>query len=285
MRIGHREFTPPWWATALFIAVGVTMLLLGRWQLARASEKIRLMAAADTAASAQPVDVATLGPAVRFPDQQTDAGCESPPRDAGHYTRVAVTGVFDPARQFLWDNRVHKGVAGYEVLTPLMVSLVPCLNADASEQTVALLVNRGWVAASRDRSVLPQISFDSKTAASAAEFDSATPVMLEGMLTQPSKGFAGKDALIDRARTSRPWPAVLQYPDYRAVAAELGMPVLAGVLQATNSATPAVLANLYSNNWSPVANGPEKHYGYAFQWFAMFAALCVIFIVTNLRKH
>ncbi len=262
------------------------MLMLGRWQLARAEEKIQLMAAADAAANAQPVDVATLAHTVRFPDRNQSPGCELSTRTAGNYTRVAVAGVFDPTRQFLWDNRIHKSVAGFEVLTPLLLTLASCRDADAVGQTVALLVNRGWVAAGRDRSVLPDISFRAETTDTDADQRATTPVQLQGMLTLPSKGFAGDDALIDRARATEAWPAVLQYPDYSAVAVELDLPVLAGVLQATDtdSADTFVAANLYTNNWSPVANGPEKHYGYAFQWFAMFVAVCIIFIVTNLKR-
>lgn len=279
MRIGEREFSPPWWAILLFLLVGTTMLLLGKWQLARASEKIRLMATAEAAANAQPVDIAMLAHTVRFPDQRENPGCEIKPGEAGTYIRVVVAGEFDQQRQFLWDNRVYKGVAGYEVLTPLMLNLASCIDPDAPTQSVALLVNRGWVAANRDRTVLPNIDLAIQDTQSDTE-----KVRLQGMLTLPSKGFAADDALIDRARATRPWPAILQYPDYRAVAQVLDVPVMAGVLQATENIDSNVAAKLYDSNWSPVANGPEKHYGYAFQWFAMFAALCIIFIVTNLQR-
>ncbi|MCB1318421.1 MAG: hypothetical protein KDK27_20790, partial [Leptospiraceae bacterium] len=36
--------------------------------------------------------------------------------------------------------------------------------------------------------------------------------------------------------------------------------------------------------WQPVAFGPEKHYAYALQWFAIAFALLVIYIVLNTKK-
>ena len=37
-------------------------------------------------------------------------------------------------------------------------------------------------------------------------------------------------------------------------------------------------------NWQPVATGPMKHYGYAFQWFAMLAAVIFLFVYLNFIK-
>ena len=36
--------------------------------------------------------------------------------------------------------------------------------------------------------------------------------------------------------------------------------------------------------WSPPDLGIDKHYAYAFQWFAMAAAILVIYLVCNVRK-
>ena len=147
-----------------------------------------------------------------------------------------------------------------------------------------VLVNRGWVAAESYRSVLPDITMQL----------AVDDVSVEGLLTAPSKGFARGDALSQQQRQDtqqhnneqgRDWPMVLQFMDYAAIADALGTSVIAGVVQGSRLPTPEdEAAFLYTNNWSPVANGPEKHYGYAFQWFAMFIALCVIFIVTNLKN-
>ena len=38
-------------------------------------------------------------------------------------------------------------------------------------------------------------------------------------------------------------------------------------------------------NWQPAASGPEKHYSYAFQWFAMAVGLTVLFVVVNSSRR
>jgi len=242
------------------------MLLLGRWQLARAAEKISLMDGAEQASLASAVEL----PALNLP--VVNGGDAVPPpasgqaslqrAETGLFKRVLVTGTMLADRQFLWDNRIHKGVAGFEVLVPVQ------LNGEAQ---AIVLVNRGWVPPGASRSELPEVGLPEGVTAGAE-------VTIEGVHTLPSRGFAGGQALqaVESGRT-RAWPALLQYPDYLEISNALGHPVI--VVDNTN-----IAGLFYANNWSPVANGPEKHYGYAFQWFAMFAALTVIFVVTNSRR-
>ena len=52
VRIGSRQFSPPWWAWLVFVAIAVIMLMLGRWQLDRAAEKVSMREAADAARDA-----------------------------------------------------------------------------------------------------------------------------------------------------------------------------------------------------------------------------------------
>jgi len=59
--------------------------------------------------------------------------------------QLEVQGVFDDAHTILLDNRVMNGVAGYHVLSPLRIA--------GSE--LAILVNRGWLAAGRSRERIP----------------------------------------------------------------------------------------------------------------------------------
>jgi len=60
VQIANRKFSPSWWAVTLFVLVGGTMLLLGRWQLARAAEKISLMDGAEQARLASAVELPAL---------------------------------------------------------------------------------------------------------------------------------------------------------------------------------------------------------------------------------
>jgi len=259
MRLGSRRFAPRWWATLLYVLVALAMLALGRWQLERAAEKIVLL---DNAARAQ------AAPAVAL------ERVEDVEEAAREYRRVRLVGRWQGQRQFLWDNRAHGGRAGYEVITPLRLP----------DGRLAL-VNRGWVSLGTSREVLPDLSLPTR--------ERARRVSIEGLLSRPSKGFAGGEALA----AGEAWPRVLQYFDYAAIGEALGEPIVEGIVQvriaADAASRGAVLAGaadgtgtaLLTPNWRPAASGPEKHYGYAFQWFAMAAALTVIFVVVNLSRE
>jgi len=41
----------------------------------------------------------------------------------------------------------------------------------------------------------------------------------------------------------------------------------------------------FIRDWQPVVMKPEKHLGYAFQWFALAGTLMIIFIGVNVRKN
>jgi len=254
------RFKPPLWAVALYVTILIGMLALGRWQLLRADEKIVLIERAEAARIAEPVDVAGL-----------DA--EGADLAATEYRRVFAQGRWLSDRQFLWDNRAHASRAGFEVITPLLL-------ADGR----AVLVNRGWQPLAVRREQLPDVS-------AIAPLDEAGGAPLTGLFSQPSQGFASGVAFVDDA----PWPRYLQYFDYTAIERALGHPLIAGVLQPDaapddgtefaegDGAEPASWR--YVSNWQPAASGPQKHYSYAVQWFAMAIALSVIFVVTNLTRR
>ena len=286
-----------------YLVVVLAMLALGRWQLARADEKIALLGNASRARAA---------PAVAL--DRIDDVAEA----AGAYRRVRVEGRWEGDHQLLWDNRAHAGRAGYEVITPLRLG----------DGRLAL-VNRGWLAPGPTREMLPDVALPATASGDAVAFD--------GLLSRPSKGFASGAALA----ASGPWPRVLQYFDYAAIESALGEPIVPAVVQsqvatdgdvfadaraasasradgagadgagadgggpdAASAGTPPVdaplpappatpeavgsgagTAVLLTPNWRPAASGPEKHYGYAFQWFAMATALTAIFVVVNLSRN
>jgi len=171
---------------------------------------------------------------------------------AADYRRVTATGRWLPERQFLWDNRAHGGRAGVEVIAALEL-----------EDGRTVLVNRGWQPLGTRREQLPDTALE------------AAPVALAGLFSRPSRGFAKGDAF-DKAA---PWPRYLQYFDYAAIAGALDAPLIDGVLQPGAAYDEASWR--FVPNWQPAASGPEKHYSYAVQWFAMALALTMIFVVVN----
>lgn len=262
--------------TCLYLLIGGLMLGLGYWQMQRAAEKIELQEAADAAAAQKPVTLL---------DQTTTAGL---PDSLPDYVRVEVSGIAEPARQLLWDNRIRNGVAGYEVIVPIRLKStslgVTDLNgtrqsssgvsgAGSIGEAPLVLVNRGWVPVGTSRQQLPDVSFDADT-----------PLRLIGTLTRPSTGFSSGPAVDPAA----PWPRLLQHFEYTEIEQSFGEPVLPIVVELHEEETRLALGDLgmplFPSNWQPVASGPERHYGYAFQWWAMFVALTGLFVILNIRK-
>jgi len=106
--------TRRWLGLLCLTAVAATvMVFLGRWQWGRYELRSDINARIEAGTSAQPV-----------------------PYTAGvkEWTRVYVTGEFDPNLEILVRNRTVEGRNGYEVLTPLLLP-----------DGTAVLVDRGWV--------------------------------------------------------------------------------------------------------------------------------------------
>ena len=258
---GRRRFAPRWWAVAAWLVVTAAMLGLGRWQLERADEKIRLIDAAAAARAAEPVDVRSPG---------------DPAAAAAAYRRVRAEGRWLDERQFLWDNRARAGRPGLEVVTPLLL-----------DDGRVVLVNRGWTPLPTLRSALPDVAVpDVSPDASPDAPPDASPdvpgtrgrVVLTGLASRPSQGFSGGAAFVEGA----PWPRWLQHFDYDAIGDALGATLVPLVVQPERGG-PADAA-LLVENWQPAASGPEKHWSYAVQWFAMAAALAGLFVFANLRR-
>ena len=229
----------------IYLIVVSLMVALALWQLQRADEKIDMLSAAERARQVPAVAIDTV----------TD-----PAVAAATYRRVTATGCYVQGRQFLWDNRSHDGQPGFEVITPLRLA-----------SGGLALVNRGWLPMGPTRDDLPDLQIGGKQ---------PMCVTLEGSLTRPSRGFMSGPAVA----AAGSWPRILQYFDYPALETALGEPIVPGVVQLGQSGAPSSRPEALIANWQPTASGPERHYGYAFQWFAMATALTVLFVVLNTRK-
>ncbi|MBC7782124.1 MAG: SURF1 family protein [Proteobacteria bacterium] len=252
----RRQFRPEWIPTLALIAVLALTVSAGRWQLQRAADKVVLQGVIDAAASAVPVPVQSLGASAAL--------------EALAWRPIEAVGRFDAERVVLLDNRTREGVAGYEVLTPFVLSG----SADV------LLVNRGWIAAPARRDRLPQI---------------ATPdgeVRLIGLATVPSTRFIELRAqtddtsrwqnwTIDRARAR--WGldllafAMLQTGETRPVGV-----VSASAAQGAQAAV--VPADGLMRIWPRPDAGIDKHRGYALQWFSFASIALVVWIALAMRR-
>lgn len=233
-----------WFFACLTLIVCGVFAKLGSWQLARAQEKIDLMEAAAKRAEAPALEtVAAISEKTVF-------------------RQIELNGRFDFERQFLRDNQMHSGRVGYDVLTPFYSTQNPAQ---------VVLVNRGWVPLTADRSITPDIM-----PASNLVIDAATRI--SGIVVQPSTGFTLGAAV---GEGTSGWPLLLQYLDYEIIAEKLNKIDLVSAVIVLDAQQP--LSYVY--NWQPVADGPAKHYGYAFQWFAMLLAVLFLFIYHNYIKR
>lgn len=169
---------------------------------------------------------------------------------------VVAEGQYLTDRQVLVDNQIHQGAAGYRVLTPFVVSDWPWL----------LLVDRGWTAAPAVRAHVP---------------DPAVPqevVRLRGVLDRPpSMALRLGNSVVARDG----WPLVLVDFDVEAVERRLQ----ARVFPLTLRLLPDQPGVLIEPQWAVDEFGPERHLGYAVQWFALAAAVVIVFVVVNVERN
>jgi surfeit locus 1 family protein len=224
-----------------FMVLLPLLVALGIWQLGRAEEKEALLALQEQRIRAAPMPLADAG------------GADS---QSLRYRSVTATGQYDSTHQFLIDNKILNGRVGYYVLTPFKIQ----------NSAQAVLVNRGWVPADANRSVLPDVTMGEETATVSGRinFFPAVGMKLAGAEI-PTEG----------------WPAVVQVAESAILAKRLGYALLdfqveLGVGQPSG----------YVREWNaPVAIPPEKHRAYALQWFGLALTLVILFIWLSCKKE
>lgn len=221
---------------ALLPAVAALLMLAllvsaGFWQLRRAEVK---RAVAIEQAYRRDEDALVLEPGL----------VDSATLEGLRHRRASAAGRYRNDIQYLLDNRIHKQIAGYHVLTPFRLQ----------GSDLHLLVNRGWLPVGPDRGRLPDIAV-------------AEQALLEqGVIVAPpasglTLGATGYDG--------EGWPRVVQNVDLTRIQEQLGSPLLPFLLRLSPAS-----GHGYLRDWR-VRTGltPERHMGYAVQWFAMAVAL------------
>ena len=237
---GYR-FSPSLLPTAAAVVVFGVLCGLGFWQLDRAAGKEARQAAFEARRAVVLGETALGGEALEF-------------------ARVDLEGGYDPSRQFLQDNRTHRGRAGYYVLTPFRT-------ADHG----AVLVNRGWVRAGGDRAVLPDVA----APGGRQRLRGTVRLPREDLFVLGDTGYAGAGADADTG-----WPRVVQRVEIDAMQRSLGYPLAAWLVALDPNAPHG-----YVREWKAAPGlTPDRHRGYAFQWFALAAALFAIWVAVNLKR-
>ncbi len=226
--------------TLIYICLLPVLLALGTWQLDRSQQKRALLELQQQALGSETLPLASV--------MENNA-------ETLRYRQVEVAGHYDVAHQFLLDNQISEGKAGYFVLTPFI------LTGDSQ----AVLVNRGWIPVAQNRSILPDLQINQANA------------MISGRINNfPSVGIKLAGAEIPTAG----WPALVQVVDSDVLAKKLGYSLFQFQLELAKE-----LPDGFKRDWhTSTIMQPEQHTAYAFQWFALALTLTILFIWYSFRR-
>lgn len=234
--------------TLAALVLAFTAVSLGNWQMRRAEEKRVLQAQREAADRDAAVQVPSGDP-----DPATLVG-----------RRVVARGQFVPDWTVFVDNRTHKGIAGFHVLTPLRIA--------GSDRHV--LVLRGWIARDpHERTRLPEVG----TPAGEVEVEGLAERDLARVLELGSSPPPG------------PRDRLWQNADLATFARWSGLAMQPLVVRQTvaSRAGPAGRDDGLVREWVDPGSGVDKHLGYAFQWYALavlVAGLWIRFVVFGKGK-
>ena len=223
------------------LALAALFAALGAWQVRRAE-----------------TSRATLAQFASGTAEETLASLPRELDDAVRFRRVAIDGEYVEKPQFLLDNMLHEGAAGFDVLTALRVR--------GSERRV--VVNRGWVPAAGDRTVLPDVAVDSGARTVTGRLERLPrPGLRLGAETEGSG-----EAVV-----------IVQFPTRDELARRLGAPVFDYQVLLEPTAEDG-----YVRDWQAPGMAPERHVAYAGQWFALglgALAAAIVMAVRAMRRR
>lgn len=233
MRLGAYRFAPRLVPTLAAIVLIATTLWLGRWQAQRAQEKETRQALFEARLREAPLELTGAVPSAQ----------------PLLYRRVRASGEWVAQGQIFIDNQVRDGRAGFFVVTPLRLAG----SADA------VLVNRGWIARSRDYPRPPPVAVPRGT------------VEMAGIATLPPRRVL---ELSGDTIAGDVWQnlSIERYRDARR------MSLLPIVVLAQDAG-----AGLVAIREQPDA-GVAKHREYALTWFCLALTTLALWIFLNLRK-
>ena len=167
-----------------------------------------------------------------------EALSQQDPRDVA----VVFEGVPNALNMLMLDNQIHNGQVGFDILAPVKTNLG------------WILVNYGWVKAPNLSRSLPSVELDSGLQ------------RFTGVITRPEK-----NPLVQETNTAQfSYPALIQEINVEMLSKQFGHGLSTYVIQLTTE-DPAFI-----REYQPVVMPPEKHLGYAVQWFGLAIAAAAI---------
>ena len=170
------------------------------------------------------------------------------------FHNIKVSGDYLNDKQLLLENRFHQHQLGYEVITPLKLP-----NNDV------VLVNRGWIPGLTNN-VSPTLS----------------PV--KGNLTITGRIIIPQQKIFKLGSLSyenQAWPRLIPNISWETIKQAMPNTKLSPFIIQLDPKS----KNGFTREWKPVTLSPQKHFGYAVQWFAMAVTVLIIFITVNTRRR
>jgi surfeit locus 1 family protein len=240
--IGNWCFSPKIVTSLLALLFFYLFISLGLWQLDRAEYKKNLYLEFESRQIAEAIDF-NLPENFQLEVSQL------------LWRNILAEGEFLEKSQILLDNQVENTKAGYFVYTPFRL-----FNSNK-----VVLVNKGWVLADKDRSVVPALEYTQEI------------VKIIGVIKEiPKTGLLLKETPPEKMNEQ-------VYRVQRINTEELG--------KLTKEKISPYIIRLepesehgYVRNWRVPGSDESKHKGYAFQWFAFAAALLLIYLILNIKK-
>ena len=232
---GWRVLKPDWRITVATLVFCALCLAAANWQQNRAAYKAELQARFDERSAA---------PQVLLAPQEVE------PKDYDQRA-VQVGGTYAPQHAILLDNKVYKGKAGYQLLTPLRIG----------DSNTYVLVNRGWIAQGATRAALPQVS---------------TPAgvqQVEGIAVLPGDRFL---ELNEESEQGALW----QNLSLRKYAQWSGLRVQPLVIEQRSVADDGLV-----RDWPRPDFGVDKHRIYALQWYSFFGLALFLYVFFHIKRR
>lgn len=154
---------------------------------------------------------------------------------------IVATGSFNNDKIILLDNQTFAGKLGYRVFQLFTIQ----------ESKASILVNMGWIKGSIDRNKLPVLN----------SFNGS--MTIRGNVRLIEKGI-----VLQQQDYSKPsWPLRIQQVEIDSISQLFNKKLLPFVLYLDKKEQVG-----YKKNWQPIVMPPEKHHGYAVQWFSLAIA-------------
>ncbi|MBI3561024.1 MAG: SURF1 family protein [Gammaproteobacteria bacterium] len=237
MQFGVFEFRPGWVPSLATLLLSVLFVGLGFWQNWRGDYKQGVVLAEQQR---------SMLPAIEINGAALDM-------NSMQYRQVSVTGNFDASHTLFIDNKIHQGMVGYQVVTPLQIA----------NTNTYVMVNRGWVPLGMSRQHLPVI---------------ATPpirLTIHGRLQLPTAGVSK----LGLNRSNPGWPALVRWLDIPSITAETGLALKPYIILQAPSDTDG-----FVRDWPMLSDSPDRNYAYALQWFSFAVIVVFLWIKLNLRR-